>query len=399
MSRKWLLPLLLVVMLALVTGCWNRRELNTLGIAVGVGIDKAGDQFEVSAQVVDPDEVASKQGGGGRSPVVLYDARGASIFEAMRKMTKQSPRKIYLSHVRILVIGESLAREGIADVLDFLSRDHELRTDFFIIVAKHTKAKNILNVMTPMEKIPAVSLFNSLESSEKAWAPTRNTNLNELMSDLTSEGKQAILTGIELKGDKEAAGNKKNVEEIDSSGRLQYTGLAAFKGDKLVGWLSELESKTYNYLTGHVKSTVGILKCPNGGSIALEVIRSKQTIKGKLENGKPSIDVKLRIEANVAEVACRIDLTKTPTIEEIEQLANQRLQSFIEASVKKIQKKYKADIFGFGQAIHRSEPKLWKQIGKEWDAYFAKLPVNVKVDVNIRRLGTVNNSFIQEMKE
>ncbi|MDQ8735188.1 Ger(x)C family spore germination protein [Paenibacillus sp. LHD-38] len=399
MPRKWLIPLLLVVMLALVTGCWNRRELNTLGIAIGIGIDKADDQYEVSAQVVAPGEAAGMKGASGRPPVVLYHATGASVLEALRKMTKQSPRKIYGAHVRILVIGEPLAREGIADVLDLLSRDQEMRTDFYIIVAKHTKAKNILNVMTPMEKLPAVNLFNALESSENAWAPTRKITLNELLSDLTSEGKQAILTGIELKGDEEAAGTKKNVEEIDSSGRLQYTGLAAFSGDKLIGWLTELESKTYNYLTGHVKSTVGVVNCPNGGSITLEVIRSKRTIKGKLENGKPSIEANLRIEANVGEVACRIDLTKTPTIEEIEQLANQRLQNFIEASIKKIQKKYKADIFGFGQAIHRSEPKLWKKIGKEWDAYFVKLPVNVKVDVNIRRLGTVNNSFIQEMKE
>ncbi|WP_409342926.1 Ger(x)C family spore germination protein [Paenibacillus sp. MBLB4367] len=399
MPRKWLVALLLAALLLESTGCWNRRELNTLGIAVGYGIDKADGQFRLSVQVVDPGEAASRKGSSSLSPVTIYSATGNSVFEALRRMTKESPRKIYSSHVRILVIGESLAREGISDALDFLSRDHELRNDFYIVVAKDTQAENVLKVLTSLEKIPSINLFNSLETSEKAWAPTRKVTLNELIADLTDEGKQAILTGIELSRDEETGNTRQNVEMIDPVDRIRYSGLAVFNGDKLIGWLNEDESKVYNYVTDHVKSTVGMLNCPQGGQMSVEVIRSQTKVKGKVKDGKPAIDLNVRMEVNVGEVACHVDLTKVQSIDELTKLANQTVEGFIKTAIKKMQKQYKVDIYGFGQVIHRAQPKLWKQIGKDWDAHFVNLPVSVKADTKIRRLGTVSNSFIEEMKK
>ena len=314
-------------------------------------------------------------------------------------MTKESPRIIYASHLRILVIGESPAKEGIADVLDYLFRDHEFRNDFYIIVAKHTKAENILKVMTSLEKISSIELFHALETSELEWAPTRKVTLNELISDLTEEGKQAVLTGIEIKGDQQAGQTEKNTQRIAPSSRLQYSGFAVFNADKLIGWLDEDDSKAYNYITNRVTRTVGQMTCPGGGVLSNEVIRSRTAVKGKQENGKPSIDVFVRIEQNVGEVACHVDLNKLQTIEEINRLTNRKVERLIERSIETMQKKYKVDIYGFGQVIHRAEPKLWKRIGKDWDSYFVDLPVNVKVDTKTRRLGIVGNSFIEDMKK
>ncbi|MBP1992236.1 Ger(x)C family spore germination protein [Paenibacillus eucommiae] len=393
MVRKLFILFLSAVLLVTVTGCWNRRELNTLAITVGLGIDKAGDKYKVSAQVVNPGEAASQKGVGIRSPVSLYQATGSSIFEAVRKMTKESPRKIYSSHVRVVIIGESLAREGIGDVLDYMSRDHEFRTDFYIVLAREGEAANLLSIMTSLENIPSIGMFDSLETSQKAWAPTVKVTLDKLISDLTSEGIHPVLTGI--KGDIEKGKNNNAVEKS----RFESVGLAVFNGDKLVGWLGETESKAYNYITDNVQSTVGYAPCPDGGGVSLEVIRSKTNLKGKLVNGSPAIDVNIRTEANVGEVACRIDLTKTKSIEELETISEQIITDFIEAAIKRVQKQYKVDIFGFGEVFRRTEPKIWKKFAKKWDKQFANLPVNVNIDFKIRRLGTVNNSYLEEMKK
>lgn len=392
--------LILVLIALLLSGCWNRRELNDLAIAVGYGIDKAGSQYHVSIQVVDPGEVAAKKGASGRTPVTLFHTKGPTVFEALRKMTTVSPRKIYNSHLRILVIGEDLAREGIGNVLDFLSRDHELRTDFFIVVAKGThSAEEALKILTSIEKIPASHMFNSLKASAKAWAPSITVTLDQLISDLVSQGKHPVLTGVELKGDQQIGETRNNVEEIGTAAFLQYTGLAVFKKDKLIGWLNEEESKGNNFIVDEVKSTVGHLACPGGGKLALEVIRSQTKMKGKMENGKPKMDIDTRIEVNVGEVACNVDLTKTDTIYELERISEQAVKALMEKSVHKAQNKYKVDIFGFGEAIHRAEPEAWKTLKKNWDEHFTKMPVSIKVDTKIRRLGTVSNSFLQEMKK
>ncbi len=397
MKRKLVLLLLFIVIMLIVTGCWNRRELNDLAIAVAMGIDKSGDQYKVSYQVVDPGEVAAQKGTGA-TPVVMYSSTGETLFQAIRRITAVAPRKIYSAHLRIVVISETLAKEGIGKTLDFLLRDHELRTDFFIVIAKGTSAENTMKVLTNIEKIPALKMESSIKLSEENWAPTVAIQLDELIFDIISEGKHPVLTGIQIKGEKAKGVTKENVELIDSPAELQYSGLAVFNKDKLIGWLNEEESRGYTYIADRVKSTVGVVPCP-GGKLTVEVIRSKTKVKGRVEKGKPQIDVETRMEVNVGEVACQIDLTKTKTVYELEKKGEQLVQKIMETSINKVQNKFKVDVFGFGEVIHRSDPKAWKKMKKDWDKTFVDIPVNVKVDIKIRRLGTVNNSFLEEMKE
>ncbi|RKJ56857.1 Ger(x)C family spore germination protein, partial [Butyricicoccus sp. 1XD8-22] len=193
-----------IIVLIILSGCWDRREVNDLAIAVALGIDKNEDDgYRISVQVLNPSEIAAASTGGGSgydTPVTTYTTTGDIVFEALRKLTQEVPRKIYLAHIRLIVIGEEVAKEGIYNVLDFLSRDHEIRTNFFIIVSKDCSANDILNVLTSIEKIPANKLYESLESSSTAWAATSKVKLNELMDDIINEGTQPILTAVTILG-------------------------------------------------------------------------------------------------------------------------------------------------------------------------------------------------------
>ncbi|USK32041.1 Ger(x)C family spore germination protein [Bacillus sp. F19] len=400
---KWSFKILIILIIVLLftTGCWNRREINELAITLAIGLDKTMDgQYLVTAQVVNPGEVAAKGGSRGSSTVVIYQATGETIFEAIRKMTRESPRRIYPSHLRILVIGESLAKEGIGKPLDLLFRDWELRSDFYIAVSKGMNAEGILKVPTVLEKIPANNLFDTLKVSEKAWSETSSVTLDDLIADLVSEGKQPVLTGIEarIKGNEEAALSKTNEEMIDSPGRLFFDGLSVFDKDKLIGWLDDKQSRTYNAVTNKVKSTVVNISCPKEGKAVLQLLKSKAKVKGKVKNGKPEIDIEFHREYNVGEVECNIDLTKPEIIKKLEKIEEQRAKKMFEQSIKQVQEEFEVDIFGFGEAVHRAEPKAWKKLKKSWEKEFEELPVNIKVDVKIRRIGTVGNSFLKDIK-
>ncbi|MEK5394374.1 spore gernimation protein GerC [Paenibacillus sp. VTT E-133280] len=399
MKRRALLLCMVILVQVFVTGCWSRRELNDLAIAVGIGIDKIGDQYQISAQVVLPSQIAGSKGGSPQSPVNLYKATGHTVYEALRKITTLSPRKIYISHLRILVLGEALAKEGISDVLDFMSRDTDTRNDYFIVVAKDAKAEDALKILTSLEKIPAVRLFSSLETSEKQWAPTSTVTLGTLVTELVSKGKNPVLTGVVINGNVEVGQTQKNVETVDSPTELKYSGLAVFKKDKLIGWLNPEESKVYNYLTNKVKSTVFYIQCPEGKKVSLDVFDARSKIKGSMHNDKPEISIEQHIESDLGEVQCRnLDLTEPKTITELEQIANQKVVDLFETTIKKVQQEYKSDIFGFGEVIHRSNPQAWKKLQDNWDQTFLNLPVSVKADIKIRLLGKVTNSFLEEMK-
>jgi len=398
MIRHAALFFVMLTLLLFATGCWSRRELNELAIVTGIAIDKMDNKYRVSAQVVDPGEAAGKKGAGGGAPVRLYEASGDTVIEAIRRMTTVTPRQLYFSHLRIFVLGEELAREGIGKTLDVFSRDQQTRTDFYIVVSRGTAAKEILSILTPLEKNPSTKMFTSLEVSEKTWAPTVAIQLDVLISDIVNEGKQPVLTGIHIKGNPTMGKGKENLETIEAAANLQYGGIAVFKKDRLIGWLNEEESKGFSDLTNRLKSTVIEIACGKNEKMGIEVIRSKTKVKGKVKDGKPEIEVTIRAEANIADVACKIDLMKSKTLYNLEKEMERRVKINAERTLSKA-KKLNSDILGFGEAIHRADPQYWQTAKKDWDKQFPSLPVHIKVDVKIRHLGTIGESFLNKMKE
>lgn len=383
----------------LLAGCWDRRELNELGISMAMGIDRAGDQYEVTVQVVQPGEVTQKDGQSGRAPVTVYKASGATLFEALRRMTNDSPRKIYSSHLRFAIFGEEAARQGIGDALDLLSRDNELRTDFYLLVAKGTTAENVLDILTPMEKIPANKVYRSIDMSERNGGFTAAVSLDEFISVYVSDGKEPTVGGVEVAGSDEAGRFRENVKTIRPAARILNAGLAVFREDKLVGWLDEAESRGYNIVVGNVKKAVDHVACPQGGNVALEWVDSTSKLRGSVRNGAPRLKVDVRVEENIGEVQCALDLNRSSDIRELERRAEQRVEELARQAVEAMQKTYGSDVFGFGEAIHRSDPRAWRSLKKDWEEAFKSARVDVKATVKIRRSGTIVDSMRKKKGE
>ena len=292
MKRYGMLLVVLLFLLLTATGCWGRSELNEIAIAFGLGIDKAGDKYRVTVQVVDPGEIAPKKGTSNRAPVAAYDETSETIFGALRKIISVAPRKVYLSHLQMVVISEQLAREGIGESMDLLSRALSAANRFFYSRGERDRSDANTQSNHTTEKIPAQKMKEALGHSEKEWAPWKTVKLDELRRDLMAEGKELVLTGISLRGNERIGQSRENVELIDSPATITTTAIAVFKDDRLIGWLNELESIGYNYVVDNVVRTVEENTCPGEEEkkIAIEIMRAKTEMKkGKVMNGKPLI--------------------------------------------------------------------------------------------------------------
>ncbi|WP_269765888.1 Ger(x)C family spore germination C-terminal domain-containing protein [Domibacillus aminovorans] len=134
-------------------------------------------------------------------------------------------------------------------------------------------------------------------------------------------------------------------------------------------------------------------------AIAYKVMRQKTKIFATFTKGKPTLSISTRAEGDIAEVKVPVDLTDTHVIKKIEKELEKEIKSEIEKAVQQAQKN-KSDIFGFGEVVHRTDPKAWKKLEKEWnDRTFAELEVDVKVEALIRSTGLVNNSFHTILKK
>ncbi|GAA3348356.1 MULTISPECIES: Ger(x)C family spore germination protein [Lysinibacillus] len=393
--KKNLIVLSLIFLILILSGCWSKRELNDLALVAALGIDFIDGEYAISVQVIDPSQVSLKSANG-QAPVVTYHAEGKTVFEAVRKILALSPRKLYFAHLQLVVVGEELADKGIRDSVDFLARDQEIRNDFTIIVSQQATAKDVLNVLTPIEKIPASRMLNSLKITQDAWGSTLEVDVEDLVTDLGVNDQYFVLSAIEVLGDKTLGIDQTNVERIETPVKLKFTGLAIFKEDKLLGYIDEYNSKSFSYLNDNIKSTIEIISCPSDGELTTEITQSKTKTKGIFKDGQPTININIDIVQNVAEVKCDIDLTDIKTIDWINNQTEKHIKKNTNQVLNIFQENYQADVLGFGEAIHRANPTEWRKIKDDWQTIYPEVEVNVKVNVYTRGLGTLQNSKLKE---
>lgn len=394
---KKIFAIIIMISNILLSGCWSSREINTLAIAVCTGIDKTDNGYLITHQVINPKAVALKKNVN-QAPVIVYSAEDKDIFQAYRKMTTECPRKIYNSHLRMVVLGEEVAKEGIEKILDIYARDHEFRTDFFFAIAKGTTANNVLSILTTLEVIPGVEMYYSLKTSESAWAPTKSIKIVELINDLLADGKNPVITGIEVTQGVSDSNSTNALMKTNAIKRLKYDSLGVFKKDKLVGWLSEDEAKGFNYIIGNVENTVGYSYLNNDVKITFEATKVSSSIKASLKNGKPSIDVEIRVTQNVGAVTGDFDVSKEENKKTLNDISKQKITILCEEALKKTQNELETDIFGFGEAIHRKYPKLWDKLKDNWNNEFKDIQVNFTVKVETNQLGQITKPFFVKEK-
>ena len=136
--------LLLLATVFLLSGCWDREELEDKAYVIGLGLDhsKAEDKIKVTMLIANP-EVGSMQGGGGSTEkpkeIISFDAN--DFLSAKSTANVVISRKISYDLLKIIVVSEELAKDPkfITWIYDAL-RDREIRLDAYLAVSKE-KAK------------------------------------------------------------------------------------------------------------------------------------------------------------------------------------------------------------------------------------------------------------------
>ena len=169
-----------------------------IGFVTAIGIDPGEDErFTLTFQIINPRNVIGGEQKGGVSgpPVAVYETSGENLIEIGRKATQQISRRLYYAHADLVVIGEELARKGIRDVLDLLSRSQEFRENTTVVIAKDGKAKDILNTLTPVDQIPDSKIIKTIIFAQDNWGESIETRVSDVFKEIfprQSTGDQRI---------------------------------------------------------------------------------------------------------------------------------------------------------------------------------------------------------------
>ncbi|MFS0868651.1 Ger(x)C family spore germination protein [Paenibacillus xylanilyticus] len=393
------IPYMLVVIL--LTSCWNSRELNEMAIVTGMGIDKASDkdEYRVTFQIVNPSATATSMGASTGQPTIsVYSATDRTLFGALRKTSKKAARQLFFAHTQLVVIGEQMARSGISEIFDVFERSHELRLNTSVLVSRDADANSVLKILLPIESLPAMGLVKKAKNTAAIWGENRNINIFELINGLTGEGEVSI-SGIRIIGDKEEGKKKANLEQTDVKAILSISGLGVFKKGKLTAWLEGSEAKGAVWVQNKInQTTVNVNAEDLEASVAVDINFSKTVVNVELQKGLPIFHVHIQEEGKINETRGFVDLSKGYEIEKLEkQLAKQTKEAAIQ-SIRAAQR-LKSDIFDFGNELKRLRPQEWETVKKDWDSMFAQGKLDVRVDAYIRGTGMRSKPYLQHEDE
>ncbi|WZL72586.1 Ger(x)C family spore germination protein [Clostridiaceae bacterium 35-E11] len=355
----------------ILSGCWNYRELDELMIIMGAAIDK---DKETNKYILTVETVKSKTGKGGENSMItdILSMEGDSVFDAARNLIMRSGKRLYWSHAKVIVISEEVAKEGMVGILDFITRDAEARADMWILISKEKSAKTLLEGKVKLHDTLAMHIENMLES-EKNISKYYAIELWNFLSDLSTEGIAAVLPTATM------------IPKADERIPEIY-GTAVFKKDKMIGWLDGIDTRSLMLIRGKLKGgLVLVVDVSNSGeNVALEVFKSETKVKPVIKDNNIMMHIDVKMDVGIGEILGTQDFISQQGRNKLKEQAQAMLEAQIARTLKKVQKEYKSDNFGFGSIIQREMPGYWKKIHKNWNEIFPNVDTRIRVTINIK---------------
>lgn len=398
MMRSWWTLMLCLLLMVPLAGCWDLHELNEVGIVTGMAIDRGEKyRYKLSVEGLNVTELGGKRATG-NTPVIVYGEEGDDLSELTRKMSTGLSRKLIYSHMRVLAIADSLAKEGLLEFLDFMERDHEIRDDFNVLIVKGARADQVISTTYPRQKVPSLKVHNQIDAISQEWGGDPIVRLKDIVSALTSPGRQPVAEVVSVQGDQTQGEDSDNNKKLKPASIVKIEGMAVFRNQKMIGTLPMNDVRNYVWTQNKLRNTTISVPCGEEQYFNLRVYNSVSDVTMTYANQRPQIKLQVELESFLNGTQCAMDLEKSQTFEQLEQTANAWLAKSIRNTIQRVQKQYGVDIFGFGEEMYRQEADVFKKVEKQWDEEFKKAEITVECDLRIRRSGIRTKSLLQNLK-
>ena len=371
---------LLLMILFLTTGCWNYTELNDLAIVKGVSIDQEEDNYIVNYMISN----ASSEKGSSKdsSPqTALIEGKGKTISEAISEIKLISPKKIYIGHMLVYVISEAVAKNSLTEATDYFFRNNNSKRSFQVVIAKDTKAKDTLKILSPLDSFPSDNIAKNLATAESFSGYVSNSAFVSFIRKIKEDGIDASANGITIIGSTEKGSSEENLKSSSIDNYVKIEPLAIFKKDQLVAWTDQDVSKGINIFLSAVQELK--LTIPyKDGYFSFKITNIKSSSDFKI-NDNITFDFKIKATSNIEEMTIYIDTKKEDNIKLLEELINNEIKRILHKTTQFIQEK-QSDAIGLGYRSYINDYQNWLNLKTNWnETHLPKVKVNFEVKTTL----------------
>jgi|GEM_PF-1480817 len=359
---KFLLVFVLIVSILGSSACWSRREMESVAYILVLGVDSTpGGNVKIFAQVGLPS--ADPAGAGGEGPVIqTISSQGRDISEALDNMYLQTTKSPNLNHLRLVIIQENLAREGLWHMLDFLRRNVEVRLNVLAAITSEDMEK-LLGVEDPLSTQPALAIFSQFNlNAQRSRVP--QSELMKLISQILEPDLQAVLPIIETGEDRFTLGKT-----------------AVFDGEEMKTDLDEDE--TLGLLLWRDQVRGGVVTVPQGEKdvASFRILSSSTETHLNWDGERLHVQVTVKPEVDIVELHGK----------DLSDLENSADHYFINrmADTLEVAKEEGIDFLGLSALLRRKNPQVWHSIKDNWDEVLLNAEYDLRGNVHIRGQGEI----------
>ena len=217
--------ILTLFMMFLLTGCSDQQQIYQKLIVQGIGVDKSETGYSITIQALDFQNPVSKD----EPSIKILNTSGISLVSALENITKETSLTPIYSQNLLVIISESVAKNGTDQFIDFFIRHCETRPKVKICVTKKS-ASELFNLKINDKPIKSQNIHDLIPDE-------LNSDILHFVGDLKSKISDPYVAWIE------------SFEESEKS-NVKLMGIGVFSENILKVFLEDNEALGFMILKG-----------------------------------------------------------------------------------------------------------------------------------------------------
>ncbi len=263
--------LLSILLIALLSGCYDSREINETAYMVALGVDiKAPETYNYTFQLANPLEMSGggeeSSGGSPDSSVQNFVVTAPDFYIAKNQLNNFLSKNVDMSHLKLIVFSKELESDAFLKHSQFLMHEREVRPHTLVAVANETAEKFIKCVKPTLEANTAKYYELMGIRSDNLFAPS--TNISDFLDRISTDSRTSVLPlahssaqNSNEANDSESLWIGADSAQIDIENACMR-GMAVFKNGEICGYMNSDSALIFNILNHKIKNCTITLKNP-----------------------------------------------------------------------------------------------------------------------------------------
>ncbi len=357
-------------------------NIEKTALIVSLGVDKAEEEYIVTAQIAVPESNKSQSS----NKEAVISSNGKTIFEAISSISEKTGWYPKLSFCNLIVIGESMLKENIMDVLLFFIRSYKIE-DSAIVCSTKGEAKELLLSSSPLDNISGLSLSKIFVKDYDSASEVYTSSIKDFCSKYYSKSQhgympfvKTILTDESGRGGKTVTASATTEPESGKSGGGEKSGsqqlviydattCQLFNKGYYVGELTGEESLVLSLLNRKVKEAFLTVNATHNdgksGEFLITILKSKRKINLKIIDNKPVLECNLKIYARISDANFSEKINRIAELGKLNENMKFKVEEYIKEKLFSILKKSKesnCDIFECKNLLYKYHTKKYDDL-------------------------------------